>query len=52
MKYTLWVNLQNKQLSMTELEGFTRYVYESEAGLKKVLKLLTADGYRMCPMAM
>lgn len=51
MNYTLWVNLQNKQLSMIELEGFTRYVYESEAGFQRVLKLLAADGYRMCQLA-
>ena len=51
MKYALWVNLQNKQLSLTELDGFTRYVYDSEVGLRKVLQLLTADGYQMCQLA-
>lgn len=47
MKYTLWVDLQNKHLSLTKQTGFSKYVYESEAGLQRVLKLLAADGYRM-----
>ena len=51
MKYTLWVDLQNKLLSLVELEGFTRYVYDTEASLQKVLKLLAADGFRMDQMA-
>ena len=51
MKYTLWVDLQNKLLSLVELDGFTRYVYDTEASLQKVLKLLAADGFRMDQMA-
>lgn len=51
MKYALWVDLQNKLLSLVELEGFTRYVYETEASLQKVLKLLAADGFRMNQVA-
>lgn len=47
MKYPLWVDLQNKQLSLEEQDGFTRYVYDTEASLKKVLKLLAADGFQM-----
>ena len=45
--YTLWVDLQNKHLSLTEQNGFSKYVYESEAGLQCVLTLLAADGYQM-----
>ena len=52
MKYALWVNLQNKQLSLVETDGFTRYVYDTEACLQKVLKLLTADGFRMHQLAL
>jgi len=51
MKYTLWVNLENKELSLTELDGFTKYVYDSEAGFQTVLKLLAADGFRMYQLA-
>lgn len=51
MKYALWVDLQNKLLSLVELDGFTRYVYDTEAGLQKVLKLLAADGFRMYQLA-
>lgn len=51
MEHTLWVNLENKVISLTELEGFTKYVYETELGLQRVLKLLTADGYRMYQLA-
>lgn len=51
MKYTLWVNLENKELSLTELEGFSKYVYDTEASLQTVLKLLAADGFRMYHMA-
>jgi len=51
MKYALWVNLQQKQLSLVEQEGFTCYAYDNEISLQKVLKLLTADGYRLQPIA-
>lgn len=51
MKFTLWVNLQSKQLSLTELDGFTKYVYDSELGFQRVLKMLAADGYEMCLIA-
>ncbi|MBQ6798383.1 MAG: hypothetical protein IJP11_04015 [Oscillospiraceae bacterium] len=51
MKYPLWVDLQNKQLSLEEQDGFTRYVYDTEACLQKVLKLLAADGFRMYRLA-
>ena len=51
MKYTLWVNLEQKAISLTELDGFTKYVYDSEAGLNRVLKMLAADGFRMYQLA-
>lgn len=47
MKYDLWVDLKNKLLSTSELDGFDLYSYESEAGFQRVLKLLAADGYEM-----
>ena len=47
MKYILWVDLQSKHLSLTERHGFSKYTYDTEAGLQRVVKLLTADGYRM-----
>ena len=48
MKYDLWVDLRNKLLSTSELDGFDLYSYESEAGFQRVLKLLAADGYELC----
>ena len=47
MNYTLWVDTNNKHLSLRELQGFSKYVYASEAGLNKVIQLLSADGYQM-----
>ena len=47
MEHTLWVNLESKLISLTETDGFIKYVYETELGLQRVLKLLKADGYRV-----
>ena len=51
MDYALWVNLEEKALSLTELDGFSKYVYDSEVSLQTVLRLLAADGFRMYQMA-
>ena len=45
--YDLWVDLPNKLISPVEVSGFSRFVYESQEALERVLKLLFADGYRM-----
>ncbi len=45
--YDLWVDLPNKLISPVEVSGFSRFVYESQEALDRVVKMLFADGYRM-----
>lgn len=45
--YSLWVDLQNKLISLVEVTGFKRFVYETREALDRVMKLLVADGYRL-----
>lgn len=45
--FALWVDLPNKLISPVEVSGFSRFVYESEEALERVIKMLSADGYRM-----
>lgn len=45
--YCIWVDLQHKLISLVETAGFTRFLYDSQAALEKVLRLLRADGYRL-----
>ena len=46
--YSLWVDLPNKLISLLEITGFSKFVYESQEALDRVKKLLYADGYRFC----
>lgn len=45
--YSLWVDLQNKLISLVEVSGFKQFVYETSEALERVLKLLRADGYQL-----
>ena len=45
--YSLWVDLQNKLISLVEITGFRQFVYETKEALDRVMKLLFADGYRL-----
>ena len=45
--YSLWVDLQNKLISMVEVTGFKPFAYETKEAMDRVLKLLHADGYRL-----
>jgi hypothetical protein len=45
--YCIWVDLQNKLISLVETKGFQKFIYESRAAFEKVLQLLRADGYRL-----
>ena len=47
MKYTLWVDLGAKVLSLSEQQGYARYDYPSEAVLSRVIRMLQSDGYRL-----
>ena len=46
--YSLWVDLPNKLISLVEIAGYSKFVYESQGALERVKKLLFADGYRFC----
>lgn len=45
--YKLWVDLPNKLISPVEISGFSEFVYESKEALERVVKMLSADGYRI-----
>ncbi len=45
--YSLWVDLPNKLISPVEVSGFSKFAYESQEALERVIKLLFADGYRL-----
>lgn len=45
--YSLWVDLQNKLISLVEVSGFKQFVYETKEAMDRVLKMLRADGYRL-----
>jgi len=45
--YSLWVDLPNKLISPVEVSGFSKFAYESQEALDRVMKLLFADGYRL-----
>lgn len=45
--YSLWVDLPNKLISPTEVSGFSKFVYESQEALERVVKMLSADGFRI-----
>ena len=46
--YSIWVDLPNKLLSLVEIAGYSKFVYDSQEALERVKKLLFADGYRFC----
>ena len=46
--YSLWVDLPNKLLSLVEIAGYSKFVYDSQEALERVNKLLFADGFRFC----
>ena len=46
--YSLWVDLPNKLISLVEIAGYSKFVYESQEALERVKKLLFADGFRFC----
>ena len=45
--YKLWVDLPNKLISPVEISGFSEFVYDSKEALERVVKMLSADGYRI-----
>ena len=44
--YCIWVDLQNKLISLVETKGFQKLTYEPRAAFEKVWQLLGADGFR------
>lgn len=46
--FSLWVDLPNKLISLVEVAGYSKFVYESQEALERVKKMLFADGYRVC----